>query len=59
MSGLEVARLVITKTISEAGDDVIVEVTWEPDDLAIVDALGMITFAQHSIVGANFTEDPT
>lgn len=39
-----IASLTITKTL-EPSDDVAIAVAWEPDDLALIDRLGMLAFA--------------
>ena len=47
---MEVSRVTITEWISEDGGDVGITYSVEPDDIALIDALGMIAFAQAGIV---------
>ena len=41
-----IASVTVTKMLE--GDDVSIHVSTEPDDLALIDILGMLAFAQHA-----------
>jgi hypothetical protein len=45
--GLEVAKVTVTKTLTP--DDVVVDIDLS-DDLAIIDAVGMLAMAQHTLL---------
>lgn len=44
---LTIATVTITKAFE--ADDISLRVETEPDDLALIDTLGMLAFAQHSV----------
>lgn len=44
---MTIATVTITKAFE--GDDISLQVTTDPDDLALIDILGMLAFAQHSV----------
>ena len=41
-----IASVTVTKALE--GDDVSIHVSTEPEDLALIDILGMLAFAQHA-----------
>lgn len=49
--GVRLATITVTKTMYD--DDVIIDIPLlEPDDLAVSDAVGMLAFAQHTLLDA-------
>lgn len=44
---MTIATVTITKAFE--GDDISLQVATDPDDLALIDILGMLAFAQHSV----------
>jgi hypothetical protein len=52
--GVELATITITKTLYD--DDVIIDID-HTDGLAIVDAVGMLAFAQHTMLDVHGLED--
>ena len=47
--GVLLAAITVTKTMYD--DDVIIDIpVYEPDDLAVSDAVGMLAFAQHTLL---------
>lgn len=57
--GIEVARLTIIKTFDDHADGgAAIRASWS-DGLALADALGMLAFAEHTIVRAVLDGDET
>ena len=46
---MTIATVTITKAFTGDGSDISLKVDTEPDDLALIDILGMLAFAQHSV----------